>query len=168
MHIPSFKLISQSMLKKSPENSDGRTDGTDGRTDGHCHSIIRPFFKRAYKNLVMISIGVTCNTPQPNLLAENLSDKLTNFNHIVSCSELILIDWSIVLTPFSTQKGSIQKPTKRIDKPLERVTPFTTNLVPSIQYIHTRTIQCNKKMTQTWTHGVTKVHVPICELNWPQ
>ena len=42
MHIPSFKLISQSMLEKSPENS-------DGRTDGHCHSIIRPFFKRAYK-----------------------------------------------------------------------------------------------------------------------
>ena len=51
MHIPSFKLISQSMLKKSPENSDGRTDGrTDGQTDGHCHSIIRLFFKRVYKN----------------------------------------------------------------------------------------------------------------------
>ena len=50
MHIPSLKLISQSTLKKSPENSDGRTDGrTDGQTDGHCHSIIRPFFKRAYK-----------------------------------------------------------------------------------------------------------------------
>ena len=27
MYIPSFKLISQSMLKKSPENADGRTDG---------------------------------------------------------------------------------------------------------------------------------------------
>ena len=26
MHIPSFKVISHSMLKKSPENSDGRTD----------------------------------------------------------------------------------------------------------------------------------------------
>ena len=25
MYIPSFKLISQSMLKKSPENADGRT-----------------------------------------------------------------------------------------------------------------------------------------------
>ena len=48
-YIPSFKLISQSMLKESPENADGRTDGwTDGRTDGHCHGIIRPFFKRAY------------------------------------------------------------------------------------------------------------------------
>ena len=35
MYIPSFKLISQSMLKKSPENADGRTDGrTDRRTDG--------------------------------------------------------------------------------------------------------------------------------------
>ena len=35
MYIPSFKLISQSMLKKSPENVDGRTDGrTDGQTDG--------------------------------------------------------------------------------------------------------------------------------------
>ena len=29
----------------------GQTDGrTDRRTDGHCHGIIRPFFKRAYKN----------------------------------------------------------------------------------------------------------------------
>ena len=27
MYIPSFKLISQSMLKKSPENADGQTDG---------------------------------------------------------------------------------------------------------------------------------------------
>ena len=35
MYIPSFKLISRSMLKKSPENADGRTDGrTDERTDG--------------------------------------------------------------------------------------------------------------------------------------
>ena len=35
MYLPSFKLISQSMLKKSPENADGRTDGrTDGPTDG--------------------------------------------------------------------------------------------------------------------------------------
>ena len=33
MYIPSFKLISQSMLKKSPENADGRT-GRTGRTDG--------------------------------------------------------------------------------------------------------------------------------------
>ena len=33
MYILSFKLISQSMLKKSPENADRRTDGrTDGRT----------------------------------------------------------------------------------------------------------------------------------------
>ena len=30
MYIASFKLISQSMMKKSPENADGRTDG---RTD---------------------------------------------------------------------------------------------------------------------------------------
>ena len=27
---------------------------TDGRTDGHCHSIIRPFFKRAYKNHIKL------------------------------------------------------------------------------------------------------------------
>ena len=55
MHIPSFKLISQSTLKKSPENSDGRTDGrTDGQTDGHCHSIIRPFFKRAYNKKMLV------------------------------------------------------------------------------------------------------------------
>ena len=46
MYILSLKIISESMLKKSPENLDGLTDG---RTDGHCHGIIRPFFKRAYK-----------------------------------------------------------------------------------------------------------------------
>ena len=61
MYIPSFKLISQSILKKSPENPDRRTDGrtdrrTDGRTDGHCHGIIRPFFKRAYKNAYEIVV----------------------------------------------------------------------------------------------------------------
>ena len=38
MYIPSLKLISYSILKKSPENANGRTDGqtdrqTDGRTD---------------------------------------------------------------------------------------------------------------------------------------
>ena len=54
MYVPSFKLISQSMLKKSPENVDGRTDR---RTDGHCHGIIRPFFKRAYKNLWIAYAG---------------------------------------------------------------------------------------------------------------
>ena len=53
IYIPSFKLISQSMLKKSPENADGRTDRwTDRQTGGHCHGIIRPFFKRAYKKTV--------------------------------------------------------------------------------------------------------------------
>ena len=30
-----------------------RKTRTDGRTDGHCHGIIRPFFKRAYKNRAM-------------------------------------------------------------------------------------------------------------------
>ena len=36
------------MLKKVRKT---RTDRrTDGPTDGHCHRIIRPFFKRAYKN----------------------------------------------------------------------------------------------------------------------
>ena len=50
MYIPSFKLISQSMFKRSPENADGRTDG---RTDGRMHRRTLPrhntsFFKRAY------------------------------------------------------------------------------------------------------------------------
>ena len=41
--------ISKHVEEKSGKH--GRTDGqTDRRTDGHCHGIIRPFFKRAYKN----------------------------------------------------------------------------------------------------------------------
>ena len=60
MYIPSFKLISQSMLKNSPENPDGRTDGW---TDGHCHGIIRPFFKRAYKNCTVGLDTGTCLRP---------------------------------------------------------------------------------------------------------
>ena len=41
--------ISKHVEEKSGKR--GRTDGrTDRRTDGHCHGIIRPFFKRAYKN----------------------------------------------------------------------------------------------------------------------
>ena len=59
MHIPSFKLISQSMLKKVRKTgTDGRTDG---QTDGHCHGIVRPFFKRAYKNDINIDIGYVDN-----------------------------------------------------------------------------------------------------------
>ena len=50
----SFKLIFQSILKKFRKTwTDGqvqrRTDGlVDGRTGGHCHGMMRPFFKRAY------------------------------------------------------------------------------------------------------------------------
>ena len=52
IHTPSLKLISQSMLTKSPENADGWRDGhTDGQTDGHCHSIIHPFFKWAHNKI---------------------------------------------------------------------------------------------------------------------
>ena len=41
--------ISKHVEEKSGKR--GRTYGhTDRRTDGHCHGIIRPFFKRAYKN----------------------------------------------------------------------------------------------------------------------
>ena len=44
--------ISKHVEEKS--GKPGRTDGrTDRRTDGHCHGMIRPFFKRAYKNIIM-------------------------------------------------------------------------------------------------------------------
>ena len=50
IYIPSFKLISQSVLKKSGKL--GLTDRrTDIRMDGQCNDIIRPFFKRAYEQL---------------------------------------------------------------------------------------------------------------------
>ena len=45
-YIPSSTLVSQSMVKKSPENSVGRTER---RMDGHCQSIIRPHCKGPYK-----------------------------------------------------------------------------------------------------------------------
>ena len=41
MYMPSFKLISQSMMQKVPKKL--------GRMDGYHHGIIRPFPKRAYK-----------------------------------------------------------------------------------------------------------------------
>ena len=64
MHIPSFKLISQSMLKKSPENADGRTDGrTDGQTDGRTlprHNTSR-FSNGRIKYMVIHTYGTTLN-----------------------------------------------------------------------------------------------------------
>ena len=87
MHIPSFKLISQSMLKKSPENSDGRTDG---QTDGHCHSIIRPFFKRAYKNRTDTSRAPqnTANGNEPTEAVEcyYLAGIIANDNDVIDTS----------------------------------------------------------------------------------
>ena len=72
MHIPSFKLISQSMLKKSPEKSDGQMDG---QTDGHCHSIIHPFFKRAHKKEDLIVsalvLGQTCQFCHPEVYGKS-------------------------------------------------------------------------------------------------
>ena len=35
-------------ISKHVEKKSGKLGRTDGQTDGHCHSIIRPFFKRAY------------------------------------------------------------------------------------------------------------------------
>ena len=46
-HLPNAHIkfqIEISKLNEIPENS-------DGRVDGHCHGIIRPFFKRAYKTV---------------------------------------------------------------------------------------------------------------------
>ena len=37
-------------ISKHVEEKSGKRGRTDGRKDGHCHGIIRPFFKRAYKN----------------------------------------------------------------------------------------------------------------------
>ena len=42
IYMPSFKLIYQSMLKKTWKT----------RTDRHCYGIIRPLFKRAYVKIV--------------------------------------------------------------------------------------------------------------------
>ena len=74
MYIPSFKLISQSMLKKSPENADGRTDGqtdrrTDGQTDGRTlprHNTSR-FSNGRIKNDIPIILTQSRSTFWPHL-----------------------------------------------------------------------------------------------------
>ena len=59
--VQNFSSICQSMYEKSVENgwTETRTDGrrvgrtesrTETRTDGHHHTIIRPVWRRAYKN----------------------------------------------------------------------------------------------------------------------
>ena len=59
--VQNFSSICQSMYEKSVENmrTETRTDGrrvgrtesrTENRTDGHHHTIIRPVWRRAYKN----------------------------------------------------------------------------------------------------------------------
>ena len=37
-------------ISQHVEEKSGKRERTVGQTDGHCHGIIRPFFKRAYKN----------------------------------------------------------------------------------------------------------------------
>ena len=72
MYIPRFELISQSMLKKSPENADGRTDGgTDGRTLPR-HNTSR-FSNGRKKNYPIQLIKELHNTHQPYIVKMKLS-----------------------------------------------------------------------------------------------
>ena len=43
-------------IAKHVEEKSGKRGRTDGQTDGHCHGIIRPFFKRAYKMVMTCKI----------------------------------------------------------------------------------------------------------------
>ena len=67
MYIQSFKLIAQSMLKKSPENADR---WTDGQSDGHCHGIICLFFKRAYKKGSLVTELINKNDIIPFVIKQ--------------------------------------------------------------------------------------------------
>ena len=75
MYIPSFKLISQSMLEKVRKP---RTDGrTDGRMDWHCHSMICPFLKQAYKKwksqvqpMLITGQTISCNGVYQSLVTK--------------------------------------------------------------------------------------------------
>ena len=40
-------------ITKHVEEKSRKRGRTDRRTDGHCRGIIRPFFKRAYKKLII-------------------------------------------------------------------------------------------------------------------
>ena len=68
-HVQNFSSICQSMYEKNTKNgrtetrTESRTDGrTKTRTDGHHHTIIRPVWRRAYKNTVFcVAIQVKRN-----------------------------------------------------------------------------------------------------------
>ena len=56
-------------LWRTDGRTDGRMDGrrpgrTDGRTDGHHHTIIRPVWRRAYKNVWRYKVGWNSNVTQ--------------------------------------------------------------------------------------------------------
>ena len=68
-HVQNFSSICQSMYEKSAENgrtetrTESRTDGWRvGRTGGHHHTIIRPVWRRAYKNEIWIQMYLFLNS----------------------------------------------------------------------------------------------------------
>ena len=97
--------ISKHVEEKSgkPGRTDGRTDGqTDRRTDGHCHGIIRPFFKRAYKNyewwmgaFKLSNRLRNCTQNFPGSISKRIVNKI---HHVLIVVSLIIVKhfWNIV------------------------------------------------------------------------
>ena len=79
-------------ISKHVEKKSGKPGRTDRRTDGHCHGIIRPFFKRAYKKeylLCHVSIkDVLCCWCNVKLVSAN-RNKYIRFILITSVSNAL-------------------------------------------------------------------------------
>ena len=83
--------------------------GKRGRTDGHCHGIIRPFFKRAYKNWLLVPVQIYINSLVPERCGCNLKlvifKLLSRIDILTSSCEIALLgmpqdlidDWSALV-----------------------------------------------------------------------
>ena len=77
-------------ISKHVEEKSGKRGRTDGLTDGHCHGIIRPFFKQAYKKGFMRRAAVwDCVAMKYNHLLK--SYKAANSTDLIPPSFITLI-----------------------------------------------------------------------------
>ena len=88
-HLLNVYTKFQTDISKQVEEKSGKRGRPDRRTDRHCHGIIRPFFKRAYKN---------CTTSQRQTNSGNTVEHQSSLMSSLMTSptkfEVILISYS--------------------------------------------------------------------------